>query len=184
MDPSGPGQQREGANRKGVLSQPQLGPSRSTQDLEVTGRESVTPGGSYRCRLAGGGWEGGTAMAGDEVGGKTSSLWGKEGRWLTGWKGQHKIASGKEVRGWARVLGRCIISVWSFRISRATGVQTPPGGQKEPQAHHLKINKGTPSSFFSFLPQHGGSSQGTVESGEGLRADFGDKVGDEGKGMV
>lgn len=45
MDPSGPGQQREGANRKGVLSQPQLGPSRSTQDLEVTGRESVTPRG-------------------------------------------------------------------------------------------------------------------------------------------
>lgn len=82
-------------------------------------------------------------------GGETSSLWGKEGRWLTGWKGQYKIASGKEVRGWARVLGRCIISVWSFRISRATGVQMPPGGQREPQAHHLRINN---IFFFFFSP--------------------------------
>lgn len=65
MDPSGPGLQREGANRKGVLSQPQLGPSRSTQDLEVTGRESVTPrgggGGSYSTDV---GWQEGAGRVG------------------------------------------------------------------------------------------------------------------------
>lgn len=58
------------------------------------------------------------------MGGRRNEQAPEEGRKMAvrGWKGQHKIASGKEVRGWARVLSRCIISVLSFRINRATAV--------------------------------------------------------------
>lgn len=51
----------------------------------------------------------------------------------------------------------------SFRISSATGVQAPPGGQKAPHAYRLRSNKGA-SSFFPL--QQGCSLQSSKESEE------------------
>lgn len=173
--------EREADNQKGVLSKVALGGlSCSSRDLEVTGRESVVPRGATDA-----GWQKeGAERVGLLMVGNEQAL--GEGKKMADrrWKGQRKIAPGKEVRGWARVLGgRCIISVGSFRISSYSSAGATWWPERA-TSQHLRINN-VPYPHPHLIR----SSQSLKESGEarkisepGVGDNVRDKIEDEGKG--